>query len=311
MKSLKEKIQDGLKSYVIGDVLGVPVEFRSKESLDRRPVTTFIGHGTYNQPVGSWSDDTSMTFVTIDHLLSYNGFNPKYLMEKFVDWYRNGYMTPLGYTFDIGIGTKKVILDYDNNKNIYNEYTKLETNNGNGSLMRIIPIALFYNYDVEIYRKYKISLASSLTHGHKLSIEACYIYSNFIKYLLETNDKFKAYERLTQEKNQYDEIYHDILTDYRTVDTDTTGFVVHTLKTIIKVFMTTTSTKEALFKAVNLGGDTDTITALTGFLSGLVYGLDETLEDLWSKVIRHQDLEKLINDFSEMINNKNQRNDLE
>jgi ADP-ribosylglycohydrolase len=132
---------DGIMGLVVGDALGVPVEFEEREELRARPVKFMEGYGTYELPAGSWSDDSSMALATLDSLR--NGYNPDDIMQKFVAWSENGEYTPYGECFDIGTGTSDAIWRYMQNKDIHTCGGRKESDNGNGSLMRILPICLY------------------------------------------------------------------------------------------------------------------------------------------------------------------------
>lgn len=107
--TIYERSVGGITGVAIGDALGVPVEFKSRRDLHDDPVTDMIGYGTYNQPPGTWSDDTSLTLCLAESL-SEAGYNPDDIAKRFVKWYREGYMTPYGEAFDIGGTTRQAIL---------------------------------------------------------------------------------------------------------------------------------------------------------------------------------------------------------
>ena len=103
--SAKDKISGGLWGAVVGDALGVPVEFQSRERLRRDPVRYMHGYGTYNQPAGTWSDDSSMMLCTVESLL--DGFDTKHLGDMFVRWLNDAHWTPWEEVFDIGGTTRR------------------------------------------------------------------------------------------------------------------------------------------------------------------------------------------------------------
>ena len=115
----KTAVKNSILGLVLADALGVPVEFKSREELDRNPVKDMIGYGTYNQPPGTWSDDSSMVLVTAECLTK--GYNPEEIMKGFCKWAHEGYMTPYGRTFDIGNTTAKACRNFKHN--YYSSYT--------------------------------------------------------------------------------------------------------------------------------------------------------------------------------------------
>ena len=180
---------DGIMGLVVGDALGVPVEFMKREALRNDPVTGMREYGTYNLPKGSWSDDSSMTLATLDSLKE--GYDPEDLMKRFVLWMTEGAYTPDGECFDIGNGTCKALIRY-----MRGEKTVLcggisQYDNGNGSLMRILPACLFFYEkqkkeqlsDEDVLRN--IHEISALTHGHYRSMIACGLYYFMVRSVLD------------------------------------------------------------------------------------------------------------------------------
>ena len=171
---------DGMMGLVVGDALGVPVEFVSGEELSKRPVTGMTGYGTYNVPKGSWSDDSSMALATLDVLR--DGINLDKIMANFVSWEQQGEFTPFGETFDEGITCHMAIQNYRKSNDVTTCGLSDEYSNGNGSLMRILPVCI---YLAKLQEEEKmmdadaismIHAVSALTHAHVRSKMACGIY---------------------------------------------------------------------------------------------------------------------------------------
>ncbi len=291
-----KKIVDSILGLATGDVMGVPLEFKKREELIKNPVTEMMGHGTYDIDKGNWSDDTSMVLATIDSILSCHEINYEDMMKKFCDWINYGKYTSSGVCFDIGITTKESLLKYYAHKiNPIDCGGRSINNNGNGSVMRMLPIAL-YTYYEDIVDDRLLDIirgASSLTHGHEYSIMGCYIYVKYVHFLLAGYNKFKAYE-MVKNLNYYKfsenarRAYKRFLTtDIYKLDLDyirSSGYIVDTLEAVIWIFLNTSSFTSSIIGAINLGDDTDTVAALTGSLAGLVYGInDEWLEQIKNK----------------------------
>ena len=312
---MSNKILDGIMGVCIGDSLGVPVEFVSREELRIAPVKEMRAGGTYNLPAGSWSDDSSMTLALLDSLK--NGIDYKDIMQKFADWFEKGEYTPYGECFDIGIGTRKAIFRYWEGVEPLKCGGDKEYDNGNGSLMRILPIVFYFSSKYE-----EITLSeeamniihniSALTHNHKRSKIACGIYISIAseilkeKFLLEDAIKIgiekarKFYEKTieySEELSYYNRIFDKDFKNINESMIKSSGYVVDTLEASIWCLLNTNSYKDAVLKAVNLGEDTDTVGAVTGGLAGLFYEY-ENIPQEWKKVIAKREWIEKLCDFN-------------
>ncbi|WP_455716378.1 ADP-ribosylglycohydrolase family protein [Anaerosporobacter sp.] len=299
---------DCIMGVVVGDALGVPVEFSEREELATGPVENMVGYGTFNLPKGSWSDDSSMTLATLDSLK--NGFELTDIMNKFVLWLNDGRYTPFGETFDVGNTCCQAILRYIATKDVQTCGGKNENDNGNGSLMRIMPVCLYFYEkqkidnlnDVEVIEK--IHAVSALTHAHQRSKIACGLYYFMIKSILDNQGTlmerlqigldagFGYYEKDVSnlaELYQYRRI-RDLneFIDTEESDIKSSGYVVDTLEAALWCIVNTDTYTDCELKAVNLGHDTDTVAAIAGGLAGLYYGYDEILEE-WLEVIQRRE----------------------
>ena len=135
-----KKLTDAILGFIVGDALGVPFEFKTRAELNENPVTDMVGYGTYNQPPGTWSDDTSMTLATIENLVDWKQPEPYQCMVNFADWLFGGHFTPHGKAFDVGNTTKRAITNFVNGVQPWG--LNGEYDNGNGSLMRILPLLI-------------------------------------------------------------------------------------------------------------------------------------------------------------------------
>ena len=188
MKVIKmSKIVDSVIGLAIGDAMGVPLEFSIRKKLIEHPVTSMLGYGSHDVPAGSWSDDTTMTICEIESFNKNNKFDYDDIMKNYIKWVMNGEFTPSGELFDIGRTCLKAIRKYDEGNTIPIECgSKSIDSNGNGSLMRILPVAL-YSFYKKLDEPGIIKLTnemSSLTHGHDISKLGCYIYVRYVMYLL-------------------------------------------------------------------------------------------------------------------------------
>lgn len=168
-------LKAAILGLAVGDALGVPVEFKSREALDQNPVKIMRAYGSHQQPQGTWSDDSTMTFCLMEMLV--DGFDLRRLGDLFVLWYRQAFWTAHGTVFDMGNTTRRAILKLEQNTIPPTHAGARDMNsNGNGSLMRILPL-IFYTKDMPIEERWQIAqTTSSLTHGHFIACFACFIY---------------------------------------------------------------------------------------------------------------------------------------
>lgn len=299
------EIKAALFGVAVGDALGVPVEFKSRQTIRINPVTDMIGYGTYNLPAGTWSDDSSLSFCLAEALTQ--EFDLKVIGQYFVKWYYENYWTPHGNVFDIGIATRQAISRLANGEKPELAGGFEESDNGNGSLMRILPL-LFHLLDKPINDRYDITKqVSSLTHGHIRSVIACFYYLEFARQLFAGKDKFEIYDNLQtevsnhltnhainpQEISLFDKLLKKEIHTLQEDEIQSSGYVLHTLEASIWCLLTTDNYKEAVLKAVNLGSDTDTTGAVTGGLAGLLYGFKNIPEKWLKKIARYDDIENL------------------
>ena len=308
MNDFKYVVKSAMFGMAVGDALGVPVEFSDRAERDADPVTDMREYGTHNQPKGTWSDDSSMAFAAMDSLADNGRFIPEDVMKRFSDWYLNAEYTPYGRVFDIGITCSKAILKYQRGVDPLLCGGRGERDNGNGSLMRIMPFALMVagreDYWSDDALKETVPIlhdASSLTHGHPRSLIACVLYASACHELIwhpegstrdclqEAVDKtFAFYEKgrglfpwlqlefqAELEKNAYGRLCD--LMKFQALPKSSirgSGYVLDTLEASFWCLLNSDDYAECTLKAVNLGEDTDTVGAVAGGLAGLRYGCD-------------------------------------
>ena len=298
-------LQTILIGTAVGDALGVPVEFGPRSVLKANPVTDMREYGTHKQPKGTWSDDTSLMLCLAESMRE--GLDINTLAQKFIAWKNDNLWTPHGWVFDIGIGTRIAIERLENGTTPELAGGFDERDNGNGSLMRILPLVLHIK-DLDIEERYEwTKKISSITHAHVRSVMACFYYLEFAKKIIEGKDKFQAYNELQSELTQYFEqrkinpieinkFHRLLIEDISKVDEDnikSSGYVIDTLEAAIWCILTTNNYKDAVLKAVNLGHDTDTTGAVTGGLAVLIYGLDNIPNEWINTLARKDDIMNL------------------
>lgn len=183
----------GLLALAVSDSLGVPAEFRSREYLRVHPVATMTGFGTHHQPPGTWSDDTSMIFCTAESMLS--GFDLDDMGRRFVRWLDEGYWTAHGDAFDAGGTTRNAIDRLRRGTPVSESGDFDEWSNGNGSLMRILPVALYFAGSQEAEMLDVLHRTSAITHAHPRSMIACGLYGLLVRGLLAGAAPSEAYSQ--------------------------------------------------------------------------------------------------------------------
>lgn len=303
---MENKVKAGIMGVCIGDALGVPVEFRSREQLKRSPVTKMRALGTHHQPAGTWSDDSSLTLCLADSLCK--GYNLEDMALKFLQWYNAEVWTPHGRVFDIGIATRQAIYKISKGYTPHLCGGTSEFDNGNGSLMRILPL-LFYIKDLPVEHRFdKIKEVSSITHGHIRSVIACFIYLEFLLEILNGAEKFEAYHNIKKtvklfldhnpvcsqsEMDKFDRILNKNIFELDEEKVGSSGYVLHSLEASLWCFLNSESYSEAVLKAVNLGEDTDTTGAITGGIAGIYYGYENIPQEWIVELVRKDDIEAL------------------
>lgn len=297
--------RDILLGLAVGDALGVPVEFMDRESIGENPVKEMRAYGTHNQPAGTFSDDSSLAFCLASALTE--PFTLQAMANKFVAWFNNGYWSAHGTVFDVGIATSQAIRRIEKGVRPDLAGGFDVSDNGNGSLMRILPLVLLIK-DKPLAERYRITKdVSSVTHGHIRSVIACFYFLEFARLLLQKVDKFDAYQELqtmmpdflnsqlinATEISLYDRLLQGRIYELGEEEIFSSGYVLHTLEASIWCILTTDNYADATLKAVNLGSDTDTTGAVTGGLAGLLYGY-QSIPPKWLQVLAKKgDIEQL------------------
>ena len=305
-------VKDGIIGHAIGDAMGVPIEFTLRENLLDNPVTEMLGHGTYDVEKGSFSDDTSMEIALIDSYVKKEEFDYDDIMNNFSLMISEGKFTPDDKLFDIGITCSTAVNNYLKGTPPLESGLDDYNSNGNGSLMRILPVVYYAHYKklkqveiLELVRK-----VSSLTHRHEISIIGCYLYVNYVLNIINGKDKYAALSMLKaldlsmfKEENieKYHRILEDNLKDLKLNEIRSSGYIVDSLEAALWVVLNTDSYSSSIIGAINLGEDTDTIGAITGSITGILYGYN-SIPKSWLESLRKREyLEQYCRSFENVL----------
>jgi len=318
--NLSEKIKSAFLGLSLGDALGVPYEFKDREEMDEAPITGMVGDsGCWNQPAGTWSDDSSMAFCLAESLVG--GYNAIDIAKKFIAWRRENLWTARGSVFDIGSTTQMGIMRLERCfqtqdftlLDSYQNYND-ESQNGNGALMRTLPFVFYLHNYSEQEQFEKVWQISSMTHQHIRSAMSCFIYLKLAEKLLLDIPKKQAYNEVRtfiktfwdtidfprQEREKFSRIIEQDISQLNSSQIKSDGYVIHTLESALYVFLKYDNYKDIVFAAINLGDDTDTTACVAGGIAGICHGLD--VPERWlNKLARTNDIIDLATKTSESV----------
>lgn len=270
MKGDANRFRGCLLGLAVGDAVGTTVEFMSRGSFE--PVTDMIGGGVFRLKMGQWTDDTSMALCLATSLTARKGFDPTDQMERYWEWFRHGYLSSTGECFDIGNTVRQALERFRHTGDPFSGSSD-EYASGNGSLMRLAPVPMFYFPNVE-KTLFFAKESSRTTHGSVECVEACQLLAEMILLALSGKDKSKILFQITNHPKS-PKIAAIARGEYRSKSRKQiqgTGYVVSSLEAALWCFHTTNSFEEAILEAANLGDDADTTAAICGQLAGAYYG---------------------------------------
>lgn len=309
MKTIAQtnRILGGLYGSLVGDALGVPVEFSSRSACVANPVKGMRANGTHCQPAGTWSDDGSLLLCSVESLVE-NDFDIEDMGKRMLRWFDLGHWAAHGLVFDIGNATRVALdkisvgtsAELSGGRGVYD--------NGNGSLMRILPVPLAsLDCDLDTFCD-RIARASAITHAHDRSKLACVLHGLFVRALMNGDEPALAHviaaSEFRERYGSHAEFIHfspllnpDLASQPETA-IQSSGYVLHTLIASMWCLLTTNTFSECVLKAVNLGDDTDTTGCVAGGLAGVHYGMNDIPADWGSALPRKDALRELFERFA-------------
>jgi ADP-ribosyl-[dinitrogen reductase] hydrolase len=297
--NIKDKCYGSYFGAIVGDALFGPVEFKTRKYCDENPVTDMnLYNFNFGVSPGHWTDDTSMCLCLAQSLIENNNINQKDQMDKYSDWFRKGYMSSKNNEcIDIGRGTAKAIINYERTGNITSNLIQ-DKYSGNGSLMRLTPIPIFYR-DKTLKECLDASVESSkITHPAKKCILACKILGCIIYHILHGITKENLLEQLRKDipknefldtnENIFLDIYNGTFLNKSREELFSTGYVAHTLEAALYAFFKHDNYKDIILFAGNLGVDADTVACVTGQISGAYYGIHDIPKEWIQKLVKQE-----------------------
>jgi len=301
-------ITTALLGLSVADAIGVPVEFQSRAELDKHPVTDIRGYGTYNQPPGYFSDDSSLAFGLAESLAT-GEFDLEDQAKRLINYRELGYWTPDNQIFDIGMTTTRAIdrlVQIIRNKETarlpYLNELATEQDNGNGALMRIFPLFAYLRDQPTEEWFAPIWQHSALTHGHIRSAFCCFLYLRFCAHLVDKVEKTEALQMARRELlnlltvvqlpiEELDALENLIKADFSNLARTRvrgSGYVVECLEAALWLLFNAEDYRSAVLNAVNLGQDTDTTACVVGAPAALIYG-HEAIPANWLTHLAHRE----------------------
>jgi ADP-ribosyl-[dinitrogen reductase] hydrolase len=291
--ALADRSRGAMMGLMLGDALGMPLEFSKR---DTRHVSDLEKGGPFNLDRGYWTDDSSLAFCTAYSLYKCSGFNPRHMMECYSFWYRYGVFSSTEECFDIGNATRQAIESYLRSGEPYAGSPDPKTA-GNGSLMRLAPIPIFYSDD--FHRTVHFAAESSkLTHKAIEAVDACRYFAALLYGALNGESKAKILNGLySPEPGYWDQhpltpsVKKIALGSYKNKDRSqisSSGYVIDTLEAALWAFHRNDDFRSGALEAVNLADDSDTVGAVYGQLAGAFYGEMELPFDWIRKLYKLQ-----------------------
>ena len=270
---------NSLFGLAAGDALGCTLEFKKPNTFE--PLTTIVGGGYHKLEAGQWTDETSMALCLAQSLIDCKGFDAKDQMQKYCKWDEEGYMSSTGECFGIGIATEKSLDKFRVTGEPYAGSTD-EMSAGNGSIMRLAPIPMYYANNPKDALKYA-ALSSKTTHANEMCMDACKYMAGIIVGLFNGESKQTVLSPMYSPiKNYFDkdpicetikEVAIGSFKRKKPPDIKGTGFVVQSLEAALWAFYETNNFQDGALKAVNLGDDADTTGSVYGQIAGAYYGI--------------------------------------
>ncbi len=275
---LANRYRGALLGLAAGDALGTTLEFEQRPSTNL--VTDIVGGGPFNLKCGQWTDDTSMALCLAHSLITKRCFDPQDQMELYVSWYKDGAFSSTGRCFDIGNTTASALRKFSDT-GVSFAGAEDPRSAGNGSLMRLVPVVLFYASEPDDAIDYAAE-SSKTTHAATEAVDACRLFAALILGALYGERKetilspeytpapnYWVRKPLTDTIKQ---IWQGSYKNKSRKEIKSTGYVVDSLEAALWAFHNSDGFEEGAIMAVNLGGDADTIGAIYGQLAGAYYG---------------------------------------
>ena len=285
MHMLQDRAQACLLGLALGDALGAPVEFVPRGRF--RPLTGLIGGGKFQVAPGQWTDDTAMALCLADSLIECQGFDALDQMQRYERWVDEGYNASRPEAFGIGKTVLEALIAFKRSGKPYSGRTEPRFS-GNGSLMRIAPIAIVHLQQPQQAWE-AAALSSRITHGAVACVQACQYFTQLLIRAMQGASKEAMLTGF--ETMGLDALTHIVAGDFKHKSADEVrgnGHVVDSLEAALWAFWHNSSFEGAVLAAANLGDDADTTAAICGQLAGAHHGM-AGLPVSWLQLLHRRD----------------------
>ena len=296
-----ERFRGSMLGLAVGDALGMPIEFSFDENF--KSVTDMLGSNEFGLKPGQWTDDTSLALCLAASIVETGKFHPKDQMERYLKWYKTGYMSSNGKCFDIGNTTQIALEEFEKTREPFSASSDAQAA-GNGSIMRLAPVPLAFSTQPKVAIN-NAAESSRTTHGALEAVDACRYLAALIIGAIQGEEKkdilgsrYSPVSGLWKNKpltENIDNIAKGSFKNKSPPEIRGTGYVVNCLEAALWAFYNSTSYEEGALLAVNLGDDADTTGAVYGQIAGAFYGASN-IPTKWIKKIAHQ---KMISDLAD------------
>jgi len=284
-KALRDRARGALLGLAVGDALGTTLEFKPKDSY--QPLTGIVGGGPFRLKAGAWTDDTSMALALATSLVERDGLDERDLMERFCAWAEKGEYSHNGRCFDIGITVRGALERFRRTGNPVAGSIDPQTA-GNGSLMRLAPVAILYAFDDEA-RYEAARRQSATTHGAEEALAACAAYADLVAEAIQGWSKAQIFTpRSGWSPDKVGRAMRMETVSWPRSQVRGSGYVIHSLEAAIWAVGNARDFREAVLLAANLGEDADTTAAIAGQLAGAIWGASGIPEE-WLAVLAWRD----------------------
>lgn len=276
-----------LVGLAVGDAVGTTLEFRPKGTF--KPITDMVGGGHFCLKKGYWTDDTSMALCLGHSLVDCQSFDPEDQMKRYCDWMDNGYMSSIGICFDVGSTVASALRRFQKTGDPF-AGSKARWASGNGSIMRLAPIPIYYQNEPENVVYYG-GESSRTTHGSALCVDACQFLAAYLAALLDGENKANFMKLNYQpHTDEFAAIKSGNFLNKQYQELTGSGYVVESLESALWCFIYTDSFDACVLAAANLGNDADTTAAIAGQMAGAYYGYNGIRSDWLDALFQQKEI---------------------